>query len=87
MSRNELSVLIGMAASKAGIDRKITPLMLRHTFATHMYEAGVSVRDIQEMMGHGDTTETSVYIHVTVTAAKRLLNDHIYHTNHFRDKQ
>jgi site-specific recombinase XerD len=87
MSRNELSAIIGMAASKAGIDRKVTPLMLRHSFATHMYEAGVSVRDIQEMMGHSSTTETSVYIHVTVTAAKRLLNEHIYHTEHFRDEQ
>jgi integrase/recombinase XerD len=87
MSRNELSVIVGMAAAKAGIDRKVTPLMLRHTFATHMYEAGVSVRDLQEMMGHGNATETSVYIHVTVNAAKRLLNDHVYHTHHFRDKQ
>ena len=87
MSRNELSVIIGMAASKAGVDRKVTPLMLRHSFATHMYEAGVSVRDIQEMMGHSSVTETSVYIHVTVNAAKRLLNDHIYHTEHFRDQQ
>ena len=86
MSRNELYVIIGLAAANGGIDRKVTPLMLRHTFATHMYEAGVSVRDIQEMMGHSSATETSVYIHVTVNAAKRLLNEHIYHTNHFRDE-
>jgi site-specific recombinase XerD len=51
-----------------------------------MYEAGVTVRDIQEMMGHSQMTETSVYIHVTVTAAKRLLNGHIYHTHHYRDE-
>jgi site-specific recombinase XerD len=87
MGRNELSTVIGMAASRAGIDRKVTPLMLRHSFATHLYEAGVPVRDLQEMMGHASATETSVYIHVTAAAAKRLLNGHIYHTEHFRGEQ
>jgi site-specific recombinase XerD len=59
--------------------------MLRHSFATHMYEAGVSVDDIAEMMGHGHRTETTRYIHVTVTAAQQLLNDHVYHTRHYRE--
>jgi integrase/recombinase XerD len=86
LNRYELCTIIGMAAARGGIDRKVTPLMLRHTFATHMYEAGVTVRDIQEMMGHSHMTETSVYIHVTVAAAKRLLNGHIYHTLHYRDE-
>ena len=84
MNRYELAALIGIAAGNAGIDRKVTPLMLRHTFATHMYEAGVPLRDLQEMMGHSHMTETSVYIHVTVNAAKKLLNDNIYHTHHYR---
>ena len=85
MGRYELSTVIGLAAGKAGIDRKVTPLMLRHTFATHMYEAGVPVRDLQEMMGHSDMTETSVYIHVTVKALKKLLNDHLSHFQDYRD--
>ncbi len=85
MGRYELSTVIGLSAGKAGIDRKVTPLMLRHTFATHMYEAGVPVRDLQEMMGHSDMTETSVYIHVTVKALKKLLNDHLSHFQDYRD--
>jgi site-specific recombinase XerD len=87
MGRHELSVIIGTAAGKAGIERRITPLTLRHTFATHMYEAGVAIRDIQEMMGHSQITETTVYVHVTVNAAKRLLNEHIYHTHYHQGEQ
>ena len=86
MGRYELSTVIGLAAGKGCVGRKVTPLMLRHTFATHMYEAGVSVRDLQEMMGHSRMTETSVYIHVTVKAAKKLLNDHILHIHHYLDE-
>jgi site-specific recombinase XerD len=85
MSRYELSTVIGTAAGLAGIGRKVTPLTLRHTFATHMYEAGVPVRDIQEMMGHAAMTETTVYIHVTVNAAKKLLTDHLTQFHHRQD--
>lgn len=64
-------------APRAGIDRKISPKTLRHTFATHMYERGVAVEDIKEMMGHDTETETCIYIHVSVEAAKLLLLAHI----------
>lgn len=86
MTRYELATAIGTVAGKAGIDRKVTLLMLRHTFATHLYEAGVPVRDLQEMMGHSDMTETSVYIHVTVKAAVNLLNDHLSQFQYHRDE-
>lgn len=64
-------------APAAGIDRPVSPKTLRHTFATHMYERGVAVEDIKEMMGHATDTESCVYIHVSVEAAKQLLLDHI----------
>lgn len=83
LSSTELLLLCKNTALHAGITAKVTPLTLRHTFATHMYQAGVTVRDIQEMMGHATITETTVYLHVTAEAAKRVLNDHVYHTMHF----
>ena len=49
----------------------------RHTFATQMLEAGVPIEDIKEMLGHDDETETCIYIHVTLDAAKKLLENHI----------
>jgi len=42
-----------------------------------MAEAGVPLEDIKEMLGHDDETETCIYIHVTLDAAKKLLEDHI----------
>ena len=42
-----------------------------------MMEAGVDISDIKEIMGHDEETETTVYLHVTMAAAKRFLNDHI----------
>jgi site-specific recombinase XerD len=83
MSPKELSEICKNTAINAGITSKVTTLTLRHTFATHMYQAGVAVRDIQEMMGHATITETTVYLHVTAEAAKRVLNDHVYHTMHW----
>jgi site-specific recombinase XerD len=46
-----------------------------------MLEAGVSIDDIKEMLGHDDETETCIYIHVTVDAAKQLLENHIGNPN------
>ena len=84
MSNKELLTLCRTTAQLAGIASNVTPLTLRHTFATHMYQAGVAVRDIQEMMGHTTITETTVYLHVTAEAAKRVLNEHVYATQHYR---
>lgn len=64
-------------AKAVGIKKPVNPRTLRHTFATHMYEAGVSIEDLKEIMGHTDKTETTIYIHVTIEAAKRLLSAHI----------
>lgn len=80
----KLSAMLNSAAQKASLGRPVTPLTMRHTFATHLYEAGVDIKDIQEMMGHSNTEETTIYIHVTVEAAKRLLNQHVYHTLQLR---
>jgi site-specific recombinase XerD len=60
----------------ASIKRKVNPMILRHTFATHLYEAGVPVEEIKEMMGHTNKTDTGIYIHITLSAMRRVLNKH-----------
>jgi len=75
ISSNTLCTIIRDTANSGGIKEKVTPLTLRHTFATHMYEAGVDIMDIKEMMGHSDQCETTVYIHVSLNAIKSLLNE------------
>lgn len=79
VARLTLSALIEIvreAAKTAKIKRKVTPITLRHTFATHMYEAGVPIEEIKDMMGHTDKTETGIYVHITLDAIRRVLNKH-----------
>jgi integrase/recombinase XerD len=59
---------------EAGIKERITPHVLRHSFATEMYHAGVPVEAIQAMMGHDKKTETSVYIKVSDAFKEEALN-------------
>ncbi|MBL0701455.1 MAG: tyrosine-type recombinase/integrase [Desulfosarcina sp.] len=47
-----------------GLTKKVNLLTFRHTFTTHMYEASVTMKDINEMLGHDDETETTVYVHI-----------------------
>lgn len=70
LSRVSVTKMLHRCAAQAGIDRRVTPHMLRHSFATHLLDGGADLRSVQELLGHENVVTTQIYTHVSQNALR-----------------
>ncbi|WP_109853634.1 site-specific tyrosine recombinase/integron integrase [Aquimarina sp. AU58] len=73
-SGKSVGAIVVRAATKASIKRKVTPHILRHSFATHLLESGTDLRYIQTLLGHSSTRTTEIYTQVAINKFKAIKN-------------
>lgn len=73
-ARRTIERVVSNAAQKAGIKKNVTPHTLRHTFATHLHENGVSLQIIQKLLGHTDIKTTTIYSHISTQSISAVVN-------------
>jgi integrase/recombinase XerD len=75
LSRQGLYKIVQRHARSAGLERRMSPHTLRHTFATHLLAGGCDLRSLQEMLGHADIGTTQIYTHLSTDRVRDVYFD------------
>jgi integrase/recombinase XerC len=75
ISARDLQLRLKKYLALAGLDPSISPHKLRHSYATHLLDAGADLRSVQELLGHAHLVTTQVYTHLTTERLKRAYNE------------
>lgn len=72
LSRQSLWKVVRRAAAAAGVTQRVSPHVLRHSFASHLLQNGADLRSVQVMLGHADIATTQIYTHLPSSALRHM---------------
>ena len=75
LSGRSMQQIVRRHALRAGLDQRVFPHLLRHSFATHLLDGGADLRVVQELLGHASADTTQIYTHVTEERQRHVYDD------------
>ena len=87
LSPRSVQIIVRKYALRGGLDQRVFPHLLRHTFATHMMDGGADLRVVQELLGHASANTTPIYTHVTEKRQKEVYNQAFYNQVRLKARQ